>query len=159
MGGNGHEIDAQLREADWNLAQRLNRIGMQNRTMGPAKLRNTAQRLDGARFIVGQHDAHQSPQPATFQQGVEGDEVDNAGPVHRYQFQGQLPATRCLNDARMLDRGSDQPFYRQAANGEIVGLGAARSEHDHRRRHGKAARENVTRVLHYGARRPAFVVN
>ena len=59
MGGDGHSIDAQLGDIEWNMQIALDGIGVEQGTGGVCGRGKLADGLHHAGLVVGNHDAHE----------------------------------------------------------------------------------------------------
>ena len=129
VGGDGHQIDAEQAKIDRDLAEGLNRIGMNQAPVRMGKGHDLAQRLNDARLVVGEHHADQrlracqaaSPRPPDRQRlRRHGNEIDwLVRGLGGFEHRG------------MFNRGNHQALDRGALESQVVGLAAAAGEDHH----------------------------
>jgi len=92
--GDGQQIAGELAEPDGEIAEGLDRIGVERDTRGPAAAADLGDRLDHPGLVVHPHHGdHYGP---SRQGGVECDEIDHAVPAHRKDlFASARCATAC----------------------------------------------------------------
>ena len=136
MGGQGQHVDALGVYVNGQVAHSLNGVGVEGNALFPAQGSNFSDRLDGADFVVGEHDGHQG--------GVLPDGGGHVLHLYNAAFingdQGDLKAffgelVHGMKDSVVLDGGGDEVFFAFASthlggagNGLIVRLAAAGGE-------------------------------
>ena len=76
-----HRLHAQMAKIDRQLADHLNRIGVDRNVFGPADSDHLGNRLQHTRFVVGEHHAYQ---PGVGRDhGVQPADIDDAISVDR----------------------------------------------------------------------------
>ncbi|OPZ59587.1 MAG: hypothetical protein BWY87_00927 [Deltaproteobacteria bacterium ADurb.Bin510] len=105
----GQEVDIQVAHVDRNLAETLDRVGVEQRALGMRQLGHGLDVLDGADLVVGHHDRDQGGLVGERQ--FEVVQADAALLVDRQEdhvHTALLEALGGLQDAGMLDGGGDQ---------------------------------------------------
>ena len=95
VGRERHQIDAKESKIDGNLAERLDRIAMNECAVAGGKARDLGQRLNDPGFIVGKHNADQGRR--TRQQAFECRKIDGSRGGHRRLNNGPRISINNLN--------------------------------------------------------------
>ncbi len=137
MASDGEQIDAEVADARFDLADRLCRVGMEEDAMIAGDLRRLHDRLDGADLVVGVHEADEDRiAPNRLAHFVGIDEAEAIDRHERDRRAEPFEEAARFENGGVLDRGGDD-MRRLAAAGEehpfereIVGFAAAAREHD-----------------------------
>lgn len=132
MAGDGKQVSAQFVHIDGNLANCLGCIHMHERAGGMNTISDGADGLEGAHFVVGQHDGDQGYVVADSQRiGIDARSDINRDFRHYPAFFFQLPHR--LRHRRVFDGGIQQAACARpsgAEDGQVVSLGGATGEDD-----------------------------
>jgi len=162
VSGDGHDIEVHFVYVDWNLANCLHRVGMENHTALAAQLADFRDRLQHANLIVGCHDRDQNrlvvhcplqvveiDQPILPQRQIGHAEAEFlqmlAGVKHRLMFGGRGDNVVALLAVHLG----------HALDGEVVALGSARGEDDLFRGRADQLGDSFARQLHRFFRHPS----
>jgi hypothetical protein len=135
VGRQGQGVGAERRHVDWELADGLDRVDVDQPAGGVGNLGGLEDRLDHACLVVGQHqDGEGRPVglvPAR-EPALQPLEVGDPAVVHRPDLDGQAARLDGLGHGGVFAGAHDQPLdpagRHGAADGQGVGLGAAAGE-------------------------------
>ena len=147
--GQGQHIGAQRGKIDRDTAGRLHRVAVKQRAMGMGEGRGRGDRLDDAGLIVRRHHRDHRRPVVGGECRLERGEIDHPIGVDRYQGRvGRRAQYRIMLDCR-----DDKAPAAAADKRQVVGLGAARGEHDLVRRRADQRRDALARVVDRATRR------
>ncbi len=170
VGAEADQVHPEAVEAEAEPAQTLDRIGVDQgtRVAGADGAGDRGDLLDGADLVVGQHHGHQDrvgPDRGSHLGGI-----DPPAPIaaDHGQLGGTRPGERLRGgqDRLVLDRADHQvtaplrtPPLQHPAQGQVVGLGAARGEGDLARRAAGGGGHPIPGLVHGGAGLTAVLVD
>src|SRR5262249_51223846 len=139
VAGDGQQIDAELIHVDWNLANRLRRVGVDERADGAGGTGNPCDRLQGADLVLGMDDRHKG--------GVAIDGVDAAARIDasvRVRADAADSVPGAFQQFAALVRGG--MFDRRRDDGASVITGGGSADRDVARLRSTACEHDLVRL-------------
>ena len=143
VAGQGHRVGAERRKVDGYLPHRLHGVAMQCCAVAVGDFGGLRDRLQHARFVIGEHQGNQLRRVGRRQHGIERIQVDHAIGVNRHTVR----AGTGIQDGRVLDRTDKGPGRVGGPHDLVVGLGAAAGKDDLAWRRADEGRHLPPRVL------------